>query len=121
MRLCNEVTTRLRKHKLGLPFVVDFAMGVSKFTKETDTMKWEIKNPEMCDKEELIRFCFNKEMSYKIPYAVKNVVSFRNVKSNKAKDFAVEIVGRICKVCCRDLEDFKESVKEGVTSMKATE
>jgi len=108
MRLHNELTERLRKRKLGETFFVDFVLNVSSLTgRKTDVplmlMEKAMQVDEPSFKDHMNKHYFGEEFDCEIPYAVKDVKSFRAVKPNVVlvKEQAIEVVTKLYRTWCQ--------------------
>lgn len=93
--LFNKIVDGLRKGNLGGISFVDTVLEASNIIEETTLMREQIKSDEAAFKRDMIYWYLEddlEKMTYRIPSKVDTFDRFRDKKSNKAKDYAIEIV-----------------------------
>lgn len=114
LKLYNEMTTKLRIESLLEFNIIDFVLSNSDFIEETTLMREQMDGDIRSYKHDLV-FFYNEGLGcngghgYKIPYPVKTIEAFHKKKTNKVKDYAVEIVTKMYRL---DQLNRREMVQE---------
>lgn len=119
LALFNAIIQGLRCGSLSLSFV-SVALNASKVIEETTMMRELMKGDEATYKRELVTWHLESEypnglskMLYRIPKKADTFARFRDKKSCKVKDFAIEVVTKMYRIHQMDtLEAAKESTTD---------
>lgn len=116
MLLCDELLCKLHKHKLSREFFVLKVCGG--LIEQTALMRHGMVEDKKRHKQRLIDCCFNDGMDHELPRPVdcvkekckvkghidetmteeQRMVLFRDERHDQAKDFAIDVVCKTCKI-----------------------
>lgn len=106
LTLFNSIVDSLRKGTAG-PDWIYTVLDASKVIKETTLMRELVKTDVQAYRQDLVHWHLDDDdkMLHRIPTKVDTFARFRNKKSCKVKDYAIEIVTKMYRIHQQDLQD----------------
>ena len=115
LMLYNHIVSGLRSYgSKAKGSWVDIVLKASDVIEETTLMREQMKDDEAAYKNDLRDFYFGQEMQYRLPSKVRTYKAFRMKKSNKVKDYAVEIVTKMYRIDRVNRQEMKQEIDNGV-------
>lgn len=106
LTLFNSIVDGLRKGTAG-PDWIYTVLDASKVIKETTLMRELVKTDVQAYRQDLVHWHLDDDdkMLHRIPTKVDTFARFRNKKSCKVKDYAIEIVTKMYRIHQQDIQD----------------
>jgi hypothetical protein len=106
LTLFNAIVDNLRRGYISISFV-DTVLGASRVIEETTLMRAQMEFDVAAYRRELTRWHLEDygKALYRIPGKVDTFTRFRDKKSCKVKDYAIEIVTKMYRIHQMDLRD----------------